>query len=55
MITSENPAAAVVQTERPARGGALRAVLVVAVVVLVAGILVFAALSGLAAGPMTGT
>ncbi len=57
MITSEIPAAAEVHTgpERPARGHTLRTVLVVAVVLLVAGLLVFAALSGLAASPMTGT
>ncbi len=40
---------------RSSRRRILRRVLVVAVVVLVLGIVVFAALSGLAADPMTGT
>ena len=57
MITSEIPAAAELHTgpEWPGRGHTLRAVLVVAVVLVVVGLLVFAALSGLAADPMTGT
>jgi hypothetical protein len=59
MITSETPAAAELlrptERERPARGRTLRVVLVVAVVLLIVGLLVFAALSGLAADPMTGT
>ncbi len=40
---------------RSSRRRILRRVLVVAVVALVLGILVFAAMSGLAADPMTGT
>lgn len=57
MITTETPAAAErhIAPERSARGGTLRVVLVVAVALLVVGLLVFAATSGLAAGPMTGT
>jgi len=57
MITSEIPAPSELHTasERPVRGHTLRAVLVVAVVLVVVGLLVFAALSGLAADPMTGT
>jgi hypothetical protein len=57
MITSETAAAAELHTapERPARGSTLRVVLVVAVVLLVIGLVVFAAASGLAADPMTGT
>jgi hypothetical protein len=41
--------------ESSSRRRTLRRVLVVAVVVLVLGIVVFAAISGLAADPMTGT
>jgi Tfp pilus assembly protein PilX len=57
MITSETAAAAELHTapERPARGNTLRLVLVVAVVLLVVGLVVFAGLSGLAADPMAGT
>jgi hypothetical protein len=57
MITSEIPAPSELHIgpERPARGGTLRLVLVVAVVVLVVGLVVFAGLSGLAADPMAGT
>jgi hypothetical protein len=57
MITSETPAPSDLHTglEPPVRGGTLRVVLVVAVVLLVVGLVVFAGLSGLAADPMTGT
>jgi hypothetical protein len=57
MITSEIPAPSELHTgrERPARGDMLRVFLVVAVVVLVVGLVVFAGLSGLAADPMAGT
>ncbi|MDP9282151.1 MAG: hypothetical protein M3P38_08650 [Chloroflexota bacterium] len=57
MITSEIPAAAELHIgpERPARGRTVRVVLVVAVLLIVVGLLVFAAVSGLAADPMTGT
>ena len=57
MITSEIPALSELHTtpERPARGDTLRLVLVVAVVLLVVGLVVFAGLSGLAADPMAGT
>jgi hypothetical protein len=57
MLTSEitvapdSPQAA----EPSSRRSTLRRVLVVAVVVLVLGIVVFAAMSGLAADPMAGT
>ena len=57
MITSEIPAPSELHTtpERPARGDTLRLVLVIAVVLLVVGLIVFAGLSGLAADPMAGT
>jgi Tfp pilus assembly protein PilX len=57
MITSAIPAGAEMHTrpERPARGDALRLAFVVAVVLLVVGLLVFATMSGLAADPMAGT
>ena len=57
MITSEIPAPSELRTaiERPARGDTLRLLLVVAVVLLVIGLVVFAGLSGLAADPMAGT
>jgi hypothetical protein len=59
MITSETPAAADLlrptEPERPARGRTIRVVVVVAVVLLVIGLVVFAAVSGLAADPMAGT
>jgi hypothetical protein len=59
MITGETRATADLlrqtESERPARGRALRVVLVFAVVLLVVGLVVFAGLSGLAADPMTGT
>jgi hypothetical protein len=57
MITSEIPAPSELHTEpeRRVRGGTLRMVLVVAVVLLVVGLVVFAGLSGLAADPMAGT
>lgn len=57
MITSGIPAPSEVHTtaERPTRGDTLRLVLVVAVVLLVIGLVVFAGLSGLAADPMAGT
>ena len=57
MITSEIRAPSELHTgpERPARGDTLRVVLVVAVVLLVVGLVVFAGLPGLAADPMAGT
>jgi hypothetical protein len=57
MITSELPAPSELhtRTEQPGRGGTLRVVLVVAVVLLVVGLVVFAGLSGLPADPMAGT
>ena len=57
MITSEIPSASELRTthERPARRDTLRLLLVIAVVLLVVGLVVFAGLSGLAADPMTGT
>jgi hypothetical protein len=57
MITSEIPAPSEMHTapERPALGNTLRPFLVVAVVLLVVGLVVFAGLSGLAADPMAGT
>jgi hypothetical protein len=57
MITGEIPAPSELHTapERPARGDTLRLVLVVAVVLLLVGLVVFAGLSGLAADPMAGT
>jgi len=57
MITSDTPAAVQLHTgpERPAHGDTLRLVLVIAVVLLVVGLIVFAGLSGLAADPMAGT
>ncbi len=57
MTTSEIPAPSELHTEpeRPARRDTLRLVLVVAVVLLVVGLVVFAGLSGLAADPMAGT
>ena len=56
MITSEIPAPSEVHTApEPARRDTLRLLLVVAVVLLVIGLVVFAGLSGLAADPMTGT
>jgi ferric-dicitrate binding protein FerR (iron transport regulator) len=41
--------------ERPSRRRVLRGVLVVAILLLILGLLVFAGLSGVAAAPMTGT
>ena len=57
MITSGIPAPSELHTapERSARDDTLRLVLVVAVVLLVVGLIVFAGLSGLAADPMAGT
>jgi len=57
MITSEIPAPLELHTgpERPARGDTLRLLLVLAVVLLIVGLVVFAGLSGLAADPMAGT
>ena len=58
MLTREIASAADLAQTTPARSSrrrTLRRVLVVAVVVLVLGIVVFAAISGLAADPMTGT
>jgi hypothetical protein len=57
MITSEIPAPSELHTtpERPARSDTLRLLLVLAVVLLVVGLVVFAGLSGLAADPMAGT
>ncbi len=57
MITTEIPAPSELHTgpQRPARGDTLRLVLVVAIVLLVVGLVVFAGLSGLAADPMAGT
>ena len=57
MITSEIPSPSELHTtpERPARRDPLRLLLVIAVVLLVVGLVVFAGLSGLAAAPMTGT
>ena len=57
MITTEIPAPSELHTrpERSARGDTLRLVLVIAVVLLVVGLVVFAGLSGLAADPMAGT
>jgi len=57
MITSGIPAPSELRTgpERSARGGTLRLFLVVAVVLLVVGLVVFAGLPGLAADPMAGT
>ena len=57
MITSEIPAPFELHTrpERPARGDTLRLLLVLAVVLLIVGLVVFAGLSGLAADPMAGT
>jgi len=57
MITTEIPAPSELHTrpQRPARGDTLRLVLVVAVVLVVVGLVVFAGLSGLAADPMAGT
>jgi len=57
MITSEIPAPSELHTtpERPARGDTLRLLLVLAVVLLIVGLVVFAGLSGLAADPMAGT
>jgi hypothetical protein len=57
MITSEIPAPSEphVAPERPARSDTLRLFLVIAVVLLVVGLVVFAGLSGLAADPMAGT
>ncbi len=58
MLTSEIPVAADLLQDAPeplSRRGILRRVLVVAVVLLIVGLLVFAGLSGIAADPMTGT
>lgn len=57
MITSEIPSPSELHTtpERPARRDTLRLLLVIAVVLLVVGLVVFAGQSGLAAAPMTGT
>ena len=63
MIARETPVAAELLPptelhtgpQRPARGDTLRLVLVVAIVLLVVGLVVFAGLSGLAADPMAGT
>jgi hypothetical protein len=57
MITGEIPAPSELHTgpERPARRDTLRLVLVVAAVLLVVGLVVFAGLSGFAADPMAGT
>ncbi len=57
MTTTEIPAPSELHTrpQRPARGDTLRLVLVVAVVLVVVGLVVFAGLSGLAADPMAGT
>ncbi len=58
MLTSEIPVAADLlqgAPERLSRRRILRRVLVVAVVLLIVGLLVFAGLSGIAADPMTGT
>jgi len=58
MLTREIASAAdlsQITAARSSRRRILRRVLVVAVVVLVLGIVVFAAISGLAADPMTGT
>ena len=58
MLTSEIAGAAdspQTAAEPSSRRRILRRVLVVAVVLLVLGIVVFAAMSGLAADPMTGT
>ncbi len=59
MLTNETAPAADVRDEtapeRSSRRRILRRVLVVAVVLLVLGLLMFATLSGLAADPMTGT
>lgn len=58
MLTSEiDGAAESPQTaaERSSRRRIFRRVLVVAIVVLVVGVVAFAAISGLAADPMTGT
>ncbi len=59
MLANETAPAADVRREtapEPSpRRRILRRVLLVAVVVLVLGLLMFAAVSGLAAGPMTGT
>ena len=58
MLTREIASAAELPQTTAARSSRLRIlrrVLVVAVVVLVLGIVVFAAISGLAADPMTGT
>jgi len=58
MLTSEIPVAADLLQDAPeplSRRGILRRVLVVAVVLLIVGLLVFAGPSGIAADPMTGT
>ena len=57
MITREIPAPSELHTtpERPGRRDTIRLLLVVAVVLLVVGLVVFAGLSGLAADPMAGT
>ena len=57
MITSETPAPSELHTgpKRSARGDTFRVFLVVAVVLLVVGLVVFAGLSGLAADPKAGT
>jgi len=58
MLASEIPVAADLLQGAPeplSRRRILRRVLVVAVVLLIVGLLVFAGLSGIAADPMTGT
>ena len=57
MIAGEIPAPSELHStpERPARRDTLRILLIVAAVLLVVGLVVFAGLSGLAADPMTGT
>lgn len=56
MLAGETPVAADLPTPEPlSRRRILHRVLVVAVVLLVVGLVIFAGLSGLAADPMTGT
>jgi len=56
MVTSETAAPSELHTgHEPARRDTLRLLLVVAVVLLVVGLVVFAGISGLAADPMAGT